>query len=411
MKLNYKQTFLVGMGFFTVSIVWAIYNIAVPTYLDKYLLPGWLVGAIMAIDNLFAVIFQPIFGSLSDKTRTVYGRRMPFLLIGIPLSAIGFFIVPFVSSHLAALMVTVIFLNFSMSIYRSPAVALMPDLTPPPLRSKANGIINLMGGIGTAIALLLGGLLFRMKEFYPFAAGTVILIVTILVMYNFIKEPGVSLKESEEVPEEEVRSAEPEPGHKLSLLFMLLAIFFWFVGYNAIETFFSIYGKNVLGVDKSISSYLLLTVSVLFLVTAVPAGILASKIGRKKTIMAGLCMLIFSFVCLIFLRSGVLMYVILGVAGISWALININSYPMVVEMASSRKIGKFTGYYYFFSMAASIITPILYGFIKDFAGDGFLFIYATIASVIALFFMMLVKHGEAPRESVTGFEALEHVDQ
>lgn len=408
MKLDYKKTFLIGLGFFTVSIVWAIYNVAVPLYLKKFALPGFAVGAVMAIDNVFAVIFQPIFGTLSDKTNTRYGRRMPYLLVGIPMAAIAFFIVPFSSTNLVFLMITVILLNFFMSIYRAPTVALMPDVTPRSLRSKANGIINLMGGLGTAFALFTAGILFKLKEFYPFAVGSALLIITIIIMYSFVKEPRIL---SDDNPEERKSEAGHDKGQSLSLIFLLIAIFFWFTGFNAVETFFSTYGDSVLGIDKSLSSYLLLTVSALFLVCAIPAGLLAGKLGRRKTILAGICLLILTFGSLIFIKYIPAMFVVMGVGGISWALININSYPMVVEMTSSKGIGKYTGYYYFFSMLASIISPILFGFLKDILGDGFLFIYSSTALAVALFFMMLVKHGEVKQQSKqTALETIEHME-
>lgn len=408
MKLDYKRTFIIGLGFFTVSIVWNIYNVAVPIYLKNLGLAGFVVGAVMAIDNVFAVVFQPIFGTLSDKTSTRYGRRMPYLLVGIPLSAVCFFLVPFSSSNLTYLMVTVILLNFFMSIYRAPAVALMPDFTPRPLRSRANGIINFMGGVGAAISLLLGGLLFDIREFYPFSAGALILIVTVILMYNLIKEPQQIAGEQGKMAES--THAPYEKGQALSLIFLLLAIFFWFTGFNAVETFFSIYGDEVLGVGKSMSSYLLSTVSALFVIFAIPAGLIAGKLGRKRTILIGLIMMTGTFVSLIFVKNITAMFVILGAGGISWALININSYPMVVEMTSNKGIGRYTGYYYFFSMLASIISPIFFGFLKDVIGSEFLFIYSSIAFVFSFFFMMLVKHGEVKTGAKSAFENLEHME-
>lgn len=410
MKLDYRKTFLIGLGFFTVAIVWNIYNVAVPIYLDELGLTGLTVGIVMALDNIFAVIFQPVFGTLSDRTNTRYGRRMPYLLVGIPLSAVFFFLVPFSKSSIVMLMVVLIFMNFFMSVYRAPTVALMPDLTPSPLRSKANGIINFMGGIGTAASFLLGGLLFDIKEFYPFAAGSLILIVTIIIMYLFVHEPQTQASSEEEkrqqsVPHEDVRA------QRMSLIFLLLAIFFWFTSYNSVETFFSTYGQEVLGITKGTSSFLLMTVSVSFLIFCIPSGFLAGRIGRKKTILIGLAIFLACFASLIFIKHITYMYPIMALAGIGWALININSYPMVVEMGKSGGIGKYTGYYYFFSMLASIISPILFGFIKDLLGDGFLFIYSSVGLIIALFFMMLVKHGEVQQESQKGFEAIEHMGE
>ncbi|HOJ10026.1 MAG TPA: MFS transporter [Clostridiales bacterium] len=440
MKLDYRKTFVIGLGFFTVSIIWSIYNVAVPRYLDNLGLSGIMVGTVMTIDNLFALIFLPAFGTLSDRTNTRYGRRMPYLLVGIPLSAIAFFLIPFSRESLPFLMTTVILLNFFMSIYRAPTVALMPDFTPQPLRSKANGIINFMGGLGASVAFLMGGALFKLKEYYPYVVGSSILILTIILMYNFIQEPKVVDEIMEKDKEKDThkdtyndkyegtneydtfnsreqgnalldqKEAKKESGERLSLVFLLLAIFFWFSSFNVVETFFSTYGEKILNVDKSVSSYLLLTVSALFLVFSIPAGLIAGKLGRKRTILYGLIVIIITFISLIFVKTITLMYVLMGIGGISWALININSYPMVVEMTSNKGIGKYTGYYYFFSMLASIVSPILFGGIKDILGDGFLFIYSTIGMIIAFFFMMLVKHGEAKVVVKSAFENLEHME-
>jgi Na+/melibiose symporter-like transporter len=410
MKLDYKKTFIIGIGFFTISIVWAIYNVAVPLYLKDLGLSGVSVGAVMTIDNIFAIVFLPLFGTLSDRTNTRYGRRMPYLLVGVPLSAIAFFILPFSRLNLVMLMAGVILLNLFMSIYRAPTVALMPDVTPRPLRSKANGIINFMGGAGTAAAYLLSGLLFSLGEWVPYSVTSGIMIIMVILMYNLVREPEMIEDDIPQKKETAVSKGENEKGQTLSLIFLLAAIFFWFTGFNAVETFFSTYGDTVLGIDKGLSSYLLLTVSALFLVFAIPAGFIAGKLGRKKTILVGIVFLVATFVSLIFIKTISVMFILLGVGGVSWALININSYPMVVEMTSKKGIGKYTGYYYFFSMLAAIVSPILFGYLKDFLGDGFLFIYASIAMVFAFFFMMLVKHGEVKTQVRSAFENIEHME-
>lgn len=410
MKLDYKKTMIIGLGFFTVSIVWGIYNVAMPLYLKDLGLSGVAVGSVMTIDNIFALIFLPIFGALSDRTSNRYGRRMPYLLVGIPLSAVAFFIIPFAKHTLLLLMVTVIAMNFFMSIYRAPTVALMPDFTPRPLRSKANGIINFMGGIGAVITFLMAGFLFKINEFYPFAGGSLILIITIIIMYILIHEPETIPDEKPVEQAGAVPEGKEEKGKILSLIFLLLAIFFWFTGYNAVETFFSTYGEAVLGLGKSESSFMLAAFSGFLVAFAIPSGLIATKIGRKKTILIGITTLMLTFAGMIFARDMRLLYVMLALGGIGWALININSYPMVVEMTSNKGIGKYTGYYYFFSMLAAIVSPILFGFLKDLLGDSLLFIYSALAMVIAFFFMMLVKHGEAKIETKKGFEGIEHME-
>lgn len=412
MRLDYKKTLLISLGFFTVGVLWSIYNVAVPIFLDDLGLAGLLVGLVMAIDNIFGVIFLPLFGSLSDRTRTRFGRRMPYLLVGIPMSAIFFILIPLASKNLIFLMASVIMLNFFMSVYRGPTVALMPDLTPPPLRSKANGIINFAGGVGTAIAFLLGGLLFDLNVYLPFIICAVLMIITILVMKRFIHEPASDAPDSNEGQPGSAEAKGMEAGERRSLICMLGAIFFWFTGYNVVETFFSTYGEKILGIEMGMSSYLLLAVSALFLICAIPAGFIGGRFGRRKTILAGLILMITVFVMLIFVRSIPVMFVLMALGGVSWALININSYPMVVEMTSSKSIGKYTGYYYLFSMSAAIISPILYGGLKDWLGDGLLFVYSTAGLVIALLLMLLVKHGEALPESKAhnAFEGIEHME-
>ena len=408
MRLDYKKTFIIGLGFFTVSIVWGLYIVAMPLFLDELGLSGVAVGSVMPIDNIFALVFLPIFGVLSDRTNTRYGRRMPYLLVGIPLSALAFILIPVAKSTLLTLMITVIAMNFFMSIYRSPTVALMPDFTPRPLRSKANGIINFMGGVGAVIAFLIGGFLFKKNDFYPFAVGAFIMLVTIILMYLLVHEPKEIEKDEHET--NTAGSAVYEKGRTISLIFLLLAIFFWFTGYNAVETFFSTYGKEVLGIDKSQSSFMLAIFSGFLVLFSIPSGFIATRIGRKRTILIGITVLFLTFLTMNFIHDNRIMYLLLAIGGISWALININSYPMVVEMTSNKGIGKFTGYYYFFSMMAAIVSPILFGFLKDIFGDGLLFQYSSISMVVAFFFMMLVKHGESKPEAKSAFEGIEHME-
>lgn len=407
MKLDYKKTFIISLGFFTVSLVWGIYNLKAPLYLKALGLSNVAVGSVMTIDNFFAIVFLPIFGALSDRTKTRYGRRMPYLLIGIPLSALAFLFIPFAQHSLLFFMVVIICMNFFMSIYRSPTVSLMPDVTPRALRSKANGIINFMGGMGSVVTFVATGFLLKVNEIYPFAAVSVIMVAVVFLMYNLVREPEEIEADGED---KENGGAGKEKGRTLSLVFLLLAIFFWFTGYNAVETFFSIYGQEVLKVSESQTSFLFAAFSALFLVFAIPSGIIATKLGRKRLILAGIILMLAVFISLIFVRSIIPIYVLLGIGGISWACININSYPMVVEMTANKGIGQYTGYYYFFSMLAAIVSPILFGFLKDSIGDDILFVYASIAMVIAFFFMMLVKHGEAKIENKTALEGIEHME-
>ncbi|NLI61710.1 MAG: SLC45 family MFS transporter [Clostridiales bacterium] len=388
MKLDYKRTFILGLGFFSASIVWPIYNNYVPIMLEAYIKSGTFIGAVMTIDNIFAVIFQPLFGALSDKTNTKFGRRMPFLLIGVPLAAIFCSLIPSATS-LITLMAFIIVMNFAMSIYRAPTVALMPDITPSPLRSKANGVINFMGGFAAVIAYGLGGLLYKANTGYPFYMASIIMVVALVLLYYFIEEPkNVEIEEEKEKAPKDVAKSR-------SLIFMLLAIFFWFTGFNAVETFFSLYGQHILGIEPGTSSIVLTSFSGAFVAFAIPAGFIAGKLGRKRTILWGIIGALLVFVPLIFIRNATIISLLLVSGGIFWALININSYPIIAEMAPKGMTGAYTGYYYFFSSTAAIVSPILFGWIKDLVGSYKpLFIYASMGFVLAFICMQFVKHGD-----------------
>lgn len=407
MKLNYKQTFLIGFGFFASSIAWSMYNVHVPTLLEKYLDSTFLIGIVMTIDNIFGVIFQPLFGALSDKTRTRFGRRMPYILIGLPICAVAFSLIPFTWS-LATLMGVVIIFNFVMSTWRAPVVALMPDITPPPLRSKANGIINFMGGLGSLFSFAVGGILFKLGGVpLPFIASSVVMLLALLVLKLFVHEEKykeeAGVEENAEIAQETIDDAEKSK-KSVSLIFLLFAILFWFCGYNAVETFFSLYVINTLKdaagnfLTEGDASFLLAFFSVTFLFFSIPAGFIGSKIGRKKTILMGLAGVAVLFIIMIFTGNIWVLRALLFLGGAFWACVNINSLPMVVELAQWKDIGKYTGYYYFFSFSAAIISPILFGWIRDLVKNyDVLFIYAPITFALAFISMLFVKHGEAKK--------------
>ncbi|HHW22820.1 MAG TPA: SLC45 family MFS transporter [Clostridiaceae bacterium] len=407
MKLNYKQTFLIGFGFFASSVAWSMYNVHVPTLLEKYLESTFLIGIIMTFDNIFGVIFQPLFGTLSDKTRTRFGRRMPYILIGLPICAVAFSLIPFTWS-LATLMGVVIIFNFVMSTWRAPVVALMPDITPPPLRSKANGIINFMGGLGSLFSFAVGGILFKLGGVpLPFIASSVVMLLALLVLKLFVHEEkykeAAGFEDNAEADQKAVDDGEKSK-KTASLIFLLFAILFWFCGYNAVETFFSLYVINTLKdaagnyLTEGDASLLLAFFSVTFLFFSIPAGFIGSKIGRKKTIMTGLAGVTVLFIVMVFTGNIWVLRVLLFLGGAFWACVNINSLPMVVELAKWKDIGKYTGYYYFFSFSAAIISPILFGWIRDLVQNyDVLFIYAPIAFALAFISMIFVRHGEAKK--------------
>lgn len=400
-KLNYGKTFLIGFGFFASSLLWSIYNSFVPLILADFLESTALIGTIMTIDNFFGVIFQPLFGSLSDRTHTPIGKRMPYILIGAPLCGLLFALIPKMPS-LVLLMAVVILFNFLMSVWRSPMIALMPDLTPHKLRSKANGIINLMGGLASIIAFLIGG---KIANAYgrgaTFLMGSVVMIIAVIVLVFFVKEHKTAPAEvsGEQKREGTLSSFKRLPADvRRSLLALLLAIFFWFSAFNAVETFFTSFATSELGLSDGSAAMLLAFFSVSFVLFAVPAGIIGGKIGRKKAILTGLFGMVAVFTPLFLVNDLTVFRVILLIGGFFWAMININSLPMVLEMANDQEIGTFTGYYYFFSFSAAIVSPILFGFIRDITKNyNTLFIYAPAFFLLALISIVFVKHGEAAR--------------
>ncbi len=408
MKLNYKKTFLLGFGFMASTIAWAVYNAYVPIILEGYVASTFVIGIIMTIDNIFGVVFQPLFGAVSDKSRSKLGRRMPFILIGIPVCAVLLVLIPLMPSVILLITVVILF-NFVMSTWRAPVVALMPDLTPSPLRSKANGVINLMGGVGTLVVFVLGGILFNIGGMpLPFLFSAIVMIVAVVVLKLFVREPPYIEVQEEEKEQKEEKVELPQTERKAmkrSLILILFAILFWFVAYSAVETFFTLYATNTLknaagdflsGGDASI---MLGAFSLMYLAFAIPAGMLGTKFGRKKTILCGLVGITVLFAVMLFTTSIPMIWILLLASGVCWSCVAINSYPMVVDLGTAGTTGKFTGYYYFFSFAASIVSPILFGAIRDLVGNyQILFAYSAIAFMIAIVLMLFVRHGEAKKE-------------
>ena len=423
-KLNVKVTLLLSFGFFASSIAWSMYNAYVPQLLEKFIEHTTLIGLIMVIDNVFGVIFQPLFGSLSDKTRTRFGKRMPYIFIGIPICAVAFAMIPYMNS-LFSLMVVLVVFTFVMSAWRSPVVALMPDLTPGPLRSQANGIVNLMGGLGGVFAFLLGGILFNFWFNFtlestgtgdgfplPFMMSSAMMILALVVLALFVREPKsayASAGEKTEVKTETVKIKLTKDELK-SLLLILFGIFFWFTGYNAVETFFTLYATNTLFMTPGDASITLAIFSLTFLAFAVPAGFIGAKIGRRKAIMIGLCGLILLFSPMIFFANIWLVRICLFLGGFAWAMVNVNSLPMVVRLSGETKIGTYIGYYYFFSFSSQIVSPVLFGFIRDVTGHYMvLFLYACIAFALALAALFFVRHGEDVEQKTNAAEVLDKI--
>ena len=514
MKLNYKRTILVGFAFFLISAFWQAYDATIPVILtNKFGMSQTWSGVIMALDNILAVFMLPIFGSLSDKCNTRYGKRTPFITIGTILAATAIVCLSFVdnaqlknisavsaiddpaamaviydtqadkelltpegdtvilsqeftkdefiaitckitdpetgktitnpdytnyvaparqayaaqqtaenSTPLILFVALLLVVLVSMATFRSPAVALMPDVTVKPLRSKANAIINLMGTAGGILVLVLGmvfatsavqNALMSYTVYYGVIAA--IMLTALGIFLATVREPkwakemaADSVKYGiEEEVEENAEKRSLSASEKRSLLLILASIALWYFGYNAVTSKYAVYASNIL--DKDYNTTMLLAQAAA-IIAYIPAGNVASKIGRKKTILAGVLMLASAFGCAAFMRSGSptwVMNAMFILAGIAWATINVNSFPMVVEMCSGGDIGKYTGFYYTASMSAQIATPMLSGFLMDKMGMTVLFPYAAIFVVLAFATMSMVKHGDAKITAKKGLEALD----
>ncbi len=406
MKLNYKRTFFVGLAFLSISAFWQMYDGVIPLILQNtFGLRETAVGVVMAADNVLAVFLLPILGAASDKLNTPLGKRTPFILVGTVLTVIFMMMLPIAqASGNFVFFVTFLGLTLvSLALYRSPAVALMPDLTPKPLRSKGNAIINLMGALGAMIALLMISTLVPSGDNPSyrsvFIGIAVLMIVAVTVLLITIKEKKLSGEIAMQYPEEE-RSVD-DKGHlskevRRSLILILCSIFLWFMAYNAVTTAFSRYASEVWALEGGDFADALLIATVSAILSYIPIGIIASRIGRKKTILCGLTLMLIGFIGAMFLTTyHPIINVGFALIGVGWASVSVNSLPMVVEMSKGSDVGRYTGFYYTFSMSAQIITPIISGILLQNISYRTLFPYSVIFTVAAMCTMMMVKHGDS----------------
>lgn len=387
-----RKTWLLGFGFFSISITWALYNAFVPYFLEGYISSVAMIGFIMTIDNYFALFLQPWIGSRSDKTRTRFGRRMPYLLIGMPLGALFTALIPFHTGMLTLILFMVL-MNLAMSLYRSPTVALMPDITAEKNRTRANGIINFMGGVGSILAFGAGSILYKANPSFPFIAAACVTLISMLILMRFIKERRDAPGYTEQT---EVKTKISFKGQlDRTTIFLLAAIFFWFVGYQGVETLFTLYGKNEMGLSESAASFSLTFFSLAFVLFAIPSGWLGSKYGKKRIILIGVTGLFVVFALVPFIDSLLLLRVLLIIGGLFWACININSYPFIVSTGSEESIGTRTGLYYLVSSLAAISSPPLLGQLIDVFGYSILFYCAAGSMLVALFCVSMIRHPES----------------
>lgn len=456
MKLKTGRTVLVGLAFLSICAFWQMYDSVVPLILaNNFSLDESLTGVIMAADNVLALFLLPLFGGISDKVKSPLGRRMPFILGGTACAVVLMNILPRLANSYFAQPTTGVLIGFvvvlgcllvAMGTYRSPAVALMPDVTPKPLRSKANALINLMGAVGGLIYLGIAAVLYSNSRiastytlgFIPgengisvpvvnyttlFAVVSGIMVIAVAVLYLTIKEPKLTAQNrayEAAHPEENLAQVTADGSEELpkevkrSLTFLLLSISLWFIGYNAVTTWFTTYISRVMGEGIGGASTCLLVATGGAILSYIPIGALASRIGRRKTIMGGVAMLTLSFLAafVVTLNATAItppMFILFALVGVSWAAINVNSLPMVVEMCKGSEVGKFTGYYYTFSMIAQVFTPIVAGSLMKISYK-ILFPYAAFFVACSFVTMLMVRHGDNKIEAKKGLEAFDVED-
>lgn len=447
MKLNNKRTILVGLAFLSICAFWQMYDNVIPLILTKtFHMNETYSGAIMAADNILALFLLPFFGSLSDRTSTKLGKRMPFILFGTGCAVILMNLLPLLDNSyaaepsplkLASFVIVLALLLIAMGTYRSPAVALMPDVTPKPLRSRANAIINLMGAVGGVLYLAFAAVLYpnskvkaleeagKHVDYQPlFLIVSAVMFLAVGILFLTIRERKLTEENQAleaqhpewnlAVDDGSGNEALPKPV-KRSLAFLLASIALWFIGYNGVTTWFSTYVDVVMGQGLGGASQCLLIATVGAVVSYIPIGALAAKIGRKRTIQIGIVLLAACFamgyvLTTMYTTITPVMFIVFALVGFAWAAINVNSLPMVVEMCKGSDIGKFTGYYYTASMAAQVVTPVLAGTLMRQIDYRVLFPYAALFVALSFVTMLFVRHGDVKAAAKKGLEAFEDME-
>lgn len=441
MKLDTRRTILVGFAFLSICAFWQLYDNVIPLILKfTFHVPDGPSGIVMSIDNVLALFLLPFFGALSDRTHTRLGRRIPYILCGTAAAVLLMNLLPIAdrTSSFVLFIIALGLLLIAMGTYRSPAVALMPDVTPKPLRSKGNAIINLMGTLGGILTLVMTKVLVRTyadgRSDYQFLflAVSILMVAAVVLLLRTVNETKLSAEtatlndaydeqEASKLPEAE-RAAEVaakqtasaglkslSPEVRRSLMLILVSVFFWFMGYNAVTTVFTKYVIVQWGYSLSTASNFLMIATGAALLCYVPVGMLSARFGRKRMIQFGVALLTLSFGALaLFTQFSNLLYGVFVLVGIAWATINVNSYPMVVEISKTGDVGQYTGYYYTFSMAAQIVTPILSGYLMQYLGYQILAPYAALMVAISFVTISLTRHGdvrpELPKDKLEAFD-------
>ena len=428
MKLNTKRTLLVGFAFMSIGAFWQLYDNVIPLVLkNTFGLKDGVSGIVMALDNVLALFLLPLFGMLSDRTKTKFGRRTPYIVLGTLGSVVLMNLLPFADQthNFILFIVALALLLISMGTYRSPAVALMPDVTPNPLRSKGNAVITLMGAVGGVFTLVATMFLVKKRSVAQadgtvlelndytllFLAVALLMVIAVVVLVLKVRENKLAAETASfnDAYDAQTETADAKPSVsgkaaflslapevRRSLVLILSSVFFWFMGYNAVTTAFTKYAEQQWAYGIEDASMCLMVATGAAILSFIPVGIFASKFGRRRTIQFGVVLLTLCFGSLAFYHAfHFTLYIIFALVGVAWASINVNSYPMVVEISKSADVGQFTGFYYTFSMAAQIVTPILSGYLMQYIGYNILAPYAAVMVAVSLITISMAKHGDS----------------
>jgi len=422
LKGYYLTTFLIGLGFFTMGLMDPLYDTYVPIFLARFVESKALIGSIMTFDNMLAIFLIPVFSAISDRTHTRIGRRMPFIVICLPVTAVAFGLIPISALFSLWLLIILVFvLNLFKQAVRGPVVALMPDMIPGDLRSEANGVINTMGGIATIVGTV--GLARLMdipinlpglgptKEILAFPISSLLVLLAVILLFFFVKEKKAVEHAQTEKKVPILSSLKVIFGEQdKSALFILFSLLFWFIGYQGILPFVGLYSKDILKTSSGTASLAAGMVGIAYAIFAIPSGIVAHRIGRKKTIRISLSVLVVLLAGIFFhdpltahLSAALRQYTfwaLLFCFGIFWVSVVTNSFPMLWQMSTYQTVGIYTGLYYFFSQLASIISPPITGAFIDFFGFRAIFLYGSVSMLVAFLLMGKVTRGE-PEDDAT----------
>lgn len=422
LKGYYLTTFLIGLGFFTMGLMDPLYDTYVPIFLARFVESKALIGSIMTFDNMLAIFLIPVFSAISDRTHTRIGRRMPFIVICLPVTAVAFGLIPISALFSLWLLIVLVFvLNLFKQAVRGPVVALMPDMIPGDLRSEANGVINTMGGIATIVGTV--GLARLMdipinlpglgptKEILAFPISSLLVLLAVILLFLFVKEKKAVEHAQTEKKVPILSSLKVIFGEQdKSALFILFSLLFWFIGYQGILPFVGLYSKDILKTSSGTASLAAGMVGIAYAIFAIPSGIVAHRIGRKKTIRISLSVLVVLLAGIFFhdpltahLSAALRQYTfwaLLFCFGIFWVSVVTNSFPMLWQMSTYETVGIYTGLYYFFSQLASIISPPITGAFIDFFGFRAIFLYGSVSMLVAFLLMGKVTRGE-PEDDAT----------